>query len=111
VLTVVDGSGCVAVDSTEIVVIRTLAIPNAFTPNGDGLNDFFIIRSPYVDQFALRIYNRWGQEVFATNDINIGWDGTFAGKEQEVGTYLYFLDALGIEGEVFKRTGTITLAR
>jgi|GEM_PF-1108709 len=111
VLTVVDGSGCVVVDSTEIVVVRTLAIPNAFSPNGDLLNDLFIIRTPYVDQFLLRIYNRWGQEVFATNDINIGWDGTFSGKDQEVGTYLYYLDAVSSEGEEIRRTGSITLVR
>jgi len=111
VLTVEDAAGCTVVDSTEIVVIRTLAIPNAFSPNGDGLNDLFIIRTPYVDQFTLRIYNRWGQEVFTTNDINIGWDGTFAGKDQELGSYLFFLDAVGTEGEVIKRSGTITLVR
>jgi gliding motility-associated-like protein len=111
VLTVQDAAGCSVTDSTEIVVIRTLAIPNAFSPNADGLNDLFIIRTPYLDQFLLRIFNRWGQEVFSTQDIAVGWDGTLSGKPQEVGTYIYYLSATSLEGEPINKSGTVILVR
>jgi gliding motility-associated-like protein len=111
VLTVVDGSGCVATDSTEIEVIRNLAIPNAFSPNGDGVNDLFIIRTPFLNSYLLRIYNRWGQEVFVTNDIEEGWDGTYKGNPQDVGMYIFYMDAVDTDGVELKRTGPISLVR
>ncbi len=110
-LTVVDANGCVVIDSTLIEVIRDFAIPNAFSPNGDGINDVFVIRTPYLVEFALRIFNRWGEEVFASNDIMVAWDGTFQGKPQEVGTYIYFLDAVNDEGERVRRSGSVILVR
>ena len=88
-----------------------MAIPNAFTPNGDGLNDLFIIRNPFLSQVDLAIYDRWGDAVFRTSDINIGWDGTKGGNPLEMGAYIYVLDAVTEEGEQITRTGTITLLR
>jgi gliding motility-associated-like protein len=110
-VTVTDANGCSVSDSTELVVIRTLAIPNAFSPNGDGLNDIFIVRTPYVEDFVMRIFNRWGEQVFATNDINIGWDGTHKGKPAEMGTFLYTLQMTTDAGEAIQKQGTITLIR
>ena len=110
-LTGVDANGCVVIDSTLIEVIRDFAIPNAFSPNGDGINDVFVIRTPYLVEFALRIFNRWGEEVFASNDIMVAWDGTFQGKPQEVGTYIYYLDAVNDEGERVRRSGSVILVR
>ena len=110
-LTVTDDNGCIVVDSTQIVVIRSLAIPNAFSPNGDGLNDLFIVRTPYVDQYNLQIFNRWGEMVFSTNNIEVGWDGTYKGKQQEMGSFLYTLNLTTIEGEQIQKRGTITLVR
>lgn len=110
-VTVTDANGCTVSDSTEIVVIRTLAIPNAFSPNGDGVNDQFIIRTPYVDNYSLQIFNRWGQRVFATSDINMGWDGSFKGKPAEMATYIYTLELTTESGEAIQRQGTITLIR
>jgi len=66
-------------------------LPNAFTPNGDGLNDEFkpVQRYDFVKTYRLYIYNRWGQLIFETSDINTGWDGTYKGKPVEQGTYVY----------------------
>ena len=66
-------------------------LPNAFTPNGDGLNDEFkpVQRYDLVKTYRLFIYNRWGQLIFETSDINQGWDGTYKGKPAEQGTYVY----------------------
>jgi len=67
------------------------SLPNAFTPNGDGLNDVFIPirRYDFVKQYHLSIYNRWGQIVFETDNIDEGWDGTSLGKAAPKGNYVY----------------------
>jgi len=80
-----------------------LYIPKAFTPNGDGKNDFFVI-SGYNRclLYHVDIFNRWGQKVFETSDISVPWDGTFNGKLVEEGTYVYIISGGGnkIDGYV-----------
>src|SRR5207342_761602 len=74
----------------EILPKSSVDVPTAFTPNGDGRNDVI-----YVDGWGIRklnyfrIYNRWGQMLFESNDINVGWDGTFKGVPQNMETYVY----------------------
>jgi len=67
-------------------------IPNSFTPNGDGKNDFFEIKSVYdcID-FEISIYNKWGQEIFKAEDIDFKWDGTFKNLPAPEGFYVYKL--------------------
>lgn len=71
-------------------------IPNLFTPNGDGNNDFFVVYGEGFEALELKIYNRWGSLVFYSKDIEeitgIGWDGKFEGKTQVSGTYLWKLN-------------------
>ena len=66
-------------------------VPNAFSPNGDGLNDIFeaIPLYDYVKDFVLQIYNRWGQQIFESSGTNKGWNGTFKGEPVQQGTYVY----------------------
>ncbi len=72
-----------------------LFIPNAFTPNGDGLNDrFHITPTCLIDKYKIRIFNRWGQLVYISYDLYDDWDGTFGGKEQDQGTYYYSIEAI-----------------
>jgi len=86
------GQGC---KSTEAVWVlwagKSFFIPNAFTPNGDGLNDVFgaIPRLDYINQYRISIFNRWGQMIFDTSDLNQGWDGTFKGEACQAGFYVY----------------------
>ncbi|OFY49006.1 MAG: hypothetical protein A2W85_05635 [Bacteroidetes bacterium GWF2_41_31] len=81
--------------STEAVWVlwagKSFFIPNAFTPNGDGLNDVFgaIPRIDYINQYRISIYNRWGQMIFDTSDLNQGWDGSYQGKPCQAGVYVY----------------------
>lgn len=102
-------------DSIRVFVEQVeLVLPNAFTPNGDGLNDNFGITNPArYPSFALRVYNRWGQEVFATGDPSTRWDGTFQGVNQEAGAYIWMIVyTKGREGgEEVQRAGTVTLIR
>jgi gliding motility-associated-like protein len=86
-------------------------VPNAFTPNGDGNNDILFIRSTIIEEATLRIFNRWGEMVFETNDILVGWDGTFRGKPLDPDVYDYYLTGFCIDGQNFIIQGNITLIR
>lgn len=94
-LTATNSNGCKD-DITKLVYVNAdlfVHLPNAFTPNGDPLNSHFGLSgiTQGVAQFEMSIYNRWGQQVFFSNDVNIKWDGTFMGKPAEQGVYVYLL--------------------
>ena len=82
---------CAVTDSVLVLLKGPLVMPDAFTPNGDGKNDFFKpVSHTYVIIKELHIYNRWGQLIYNSSDPQ-GWDGKFDGKEQPSGTYLYYI--------------------
>lgn len=87
-----------------------LYVPNTFTPNGDGKNDVFLAYGT-VSNFKIRIYNQWGQFVFESQAIAQGWDGTFKGKLQPNGVYVYYIDVTFNSGTSKMLKGTITLLR
>ena len=83
---------CKSTDAIQILWAGTpFYLPNAFTPNGDGLNDSFgvIPRYDYISKYHLSIYNRWGQRIYETTDINKGWDGTYKSSSCMMGAYVY----------------------
>lgn len=106
--------GCKGWDTMNVWVVNQayFVMPNAFTPNGDGLNDIFRPRAVgYKTLKYFRIFNRWGEEVFRTTSIEQGWDGTYKGVRAEMGTYfweLVFVDRFGNEGAT---KGDVTLLR
>jgi len=92
--------------------IRPLVdVPTAFSPNGDGSNDILYVRGGAIERIQFRVYNRWGTLVFETTDINIGWDGTYKGKPQEMEAYAYTLTAVFTNGTSASKQGNITLLR
>jgi gliding motility-associated-like protein len=107
--------GCIAQDTVIVNVSPTsrIALPNAFTPgNGRGLNDVFSVdKLGLASLDYLRIYNRWGQLVFETNDITKGWDGRYKDEPQPKGVYVYEIRAKDNLGNLFTRTGNLTLIR
>jgi gliding motility-associated-like protein len=77
-------------------------MPNAFTPNGDALNDIFRIPPGItltLKQFS--IYNQWGQLLFVTDNASAGWDGTFKGVKQNAGVYVYYIKGSNSKGNIF----------
>lgn len=87
-------------------------IPNAFSPNHDGVNDIFKIQNVCpTHKFVLHIYNRMGQKVFLSYSIDNGWDGTFKGEALPVGTYYYYLDYESLNGLRYKLRGDLLLMR
>lgn len=97
----------------DITIINPVFVPNAFTPNNDGLNDMFKVEGAYILSGArLSIYNSWGELVLQTNNVDRGWDGTVNGKPQPAGVYVYILDAtLRSTGKLYKKHGPIALLR
>ena len=119
-LVATDTNGCHVTDSVIITVEYCntyIKAPQAFTPNGDGTNDHFTVYGKYISDYHIRIYNRWGEEVYSSNDINElndlsrGWDGTYKGKLQDVGTFVYYIQAKDLNGKDLFKKGNITLIR
>jgi gliding motility-associated-like protein len=89
-----------------------LYIPNAFTPNGDGLNDRFRFIPVGITQYKyFRIYNRWGVEVYSSTDFRTGWDGIYKGRPAPVDTYIWILKGTDFNGKDITKQGTVTLIR
>ena len=90
-------------------------IPNVFSPNGDGTNDYFYPRQILTKglvSFKMSIYNRWGQEIFETSAVDgRGWDGNFNDKAQPEGVYIYVIDARFKDGQIEHHQGNVTLLR
>ncbi len=86
-------------------------LPTGFTPNNDGTNDVLYIRSNFVSEVYLTIYDRWGEKLFETSDIKIGWDGTYKGKLLDQGVYGYYMTFKCNNGEESFKKGNITLMR
>lgn len=111
-------SGPLGCSATESVIVRKdcyVDIPNAFTPNGDGANDYFFPRqllSRKVTRFHMQVLNRWGQQVFETTRTDgRGWDGRFNGSPQPGGVYIYLIN-LSIDGQREEQyNGNVTLIR
>ncbi len=107
--------GCI--DTTHAVVKAisncSVLLPSAFTPNADGLNDYFGPLGAYnTENLLFEVYNRWGQLIFKTNDWQNKWDGTLSGKPQPAGTYIWFLSYTdtNTHSHVSKK-GTVVLIR
>lgn len=113
-LTVTSFDNCTGSDTLTIQEIKCIpiGIPNAFTPNNDGTNDYF---KPGIniefDNYQLRIFNRVGQLIFYSKDPAPGWDGRFQGQQQAPGTYVYQLSFRNKEGKQFDYKGNIMLIR
>jgi gliding motility-associated-like protein len=107
--------GCSATDSITVNKDCYVDIPNSFTPNGDGLNDYFFPRtqlSHAVVQFTMQVFNRWGQVIFETRSIDgRGWDGRFNSTVQPQGVYIYIIDVVFANGVKEHYTGNVTLLR
>ncbi|WBL42569.1 gliding motility-associated C-terminal domain-containing protein [Algoriphagus halophytocola] len=114
-LTAYDLYGCSSQEKNIIQVnapLEFITIPNAFTPNGDGLNDTFMPKLKSVSDFSMEVFNTWGEKVYATaSQETTGWDGTHQGQASPPGNYLYQITYTSKDGEQFTKTGGVTLIR
>jgi len=113
-LTVTSTTGCSASATIEIEAIggSAILIPNVFTPNGDNENDIFTVDGVNLESVEGEIFNRWGQKMFAWNNVKGHWDGrTLSGSQAPEGTYFYIISAIGFDGEKYFKKGTVSLIR
>ena len=106
--------------SNERIVIPVPSIfaPNAFSPNNDGVNDSFYLQgwalledTARIEEFTLKIFNRWGERVFEAHDLSDGWDGTFKGEDAQLDHYVWIAMATALNGKVYFLRGGVTLIR
>ncbi|MEQ8325072.1 MAG: PKD domain-containing protein [Vicingaceae bacterium] len=122
-VTVTDNRGCKASSNVEVIVYEyscgeeDVYVPNAFSPNGDGENDYLRVRGEELTEINFSIFNRWGKAVFESTDLGMlsnqsrGWDGTYKGKKQDPGVFVYYLKARCSDNREFILKGNITLLR
>ena len=110
-LTAATDKGCEASAMAIVKVSRVLVMPNAFSPNGDGLNDLFRIPSGVLIEIKeFSVFDRWGNKVFTTRLANKGWDGSFNGKPANTGSYVYIIKGTNYQGTVSVK-GNVVLVR
>jgi len=106
-------NSCYNRDTVRVYVVDAqVEVPNAFSPNDDGVNDvIYLLAVGIIDVQEFKIFNRWGQVVFETSDILQGWDGMFNGQPQEMGNYAYYYKAMDRAGTLKEGSGDIALLR
>ena len=117
-LVVTSASGCTDTAMVSVIVIEPdqpivlpTGIPTAFTPNGDGANDVFLVRGGPFAEFQFNIYDNWGVQLFSSDQQAIGWDGSYRGKEQPGGVYIYTFKGRTIDGKEVDMAGDISIIR
>lgn len=114
-VTLEDSAGCRK--DAEVVIDflcskNGIYVPNTFTPNGDGKNDVFRIRGYGMKELkSFRIFTRWGELVFETNDIEQGWDGTFKGQRMSPAVFVYTIEGVCTNDQVVRTNGNVKLLR
>lgn len=86
-------------------------IPNTFTPNGDGQNDVLFVRGRNISSLQFLVFDRWGEVVFETNDISLGWDGIYKGKPVDPAVFVYHLTANCLDGQNYFTKGNVSVVR
>lgn len=102
---------CDTLPPPQVDTTTRLFVPNAFTPNGDGLNEFFIIRGMGINDFNLKIFNRWGNLLFESTNMDKSWDGTFNGDPVSAGVYVYLISYRDYRGKYKEVSGHVTVFR
>ena len=103
--------GCLSKDSIFVSTNCDVFIPTAFSPNNDGVNDEFNMMNKSIKSYTLKIYNRWGELVFETNNLNNSWNGTYKGEPCQVDNYIYVVSGIRSNNESFYLKGILSLFR
>jgi gliding motility-associated-like protein len=112
-LTVMNQYGCRddAATQLDVKLPENIYVPNAFTPNGDNVNDNFSVASYNIEDFRINIFNRWGHLIYTSTDPYFQWDGSYNGVKVSNGVYVFSVDAKGMFGTNFNLTGTVTVLK
>jgi gliding motility-associated-like protein len=115
IVEVTNDAGCSGLDTIEVLVLPELPselnVPNCFSPNGDGKNDYLTFDATSIKSLDIQILNRWGIKMYQSSEIVPGWDGKYNSENAPDGTYFYVLKAEGNDSKTYELKGTITLIR
>ena len=105
--------GCMASAeiAVDIIPVPILAVPNAFSPNGDGINDIFKFDGKNIESIDFKIFSRWGELLFEGHSLEDFWDGTYKEQPSELGVYVYYARAFSFDGEEVFVKGNVSLIR
>jgi gliding motility-associated-like protein len=92
------------------IELNEIFVPDAFSPNSDGINDKVFVRGS-IKEFSFSVFNRWGEVVFRTQNQSQGWDGSYRSKELDAGVFVYYLSGTDATGNSFNKKGNITLVK
>jgi gliding motility-associated-like protein len=106
-------AGCIGMDTILVNVIDISAyfLATGFSPNGDGINDVVQVHGRGIDHLSFMIFDRVGEKVFETHELETGWDGRYMGVPMNSGVFVYRLEIYYCSGQNIKETGNITLLR
>ena len=113
-LTVTDTLGCTSTDTVTVfvdILCGEVFVPNAFSPNGDSQNDVLYVRGACIVTMDFYIFNRWGEQVFHTNDISVGWDGMWRGMKCENAVFNYLIKGTLIDATEVLKKGNVSLVK
>ena len=116
-VTVTDEYGCTDVANYTVGVTSAkctaedVFLPSAFSPNGDSANDVFLVRSNFIKEMELTVYNRWGEQLFISTDQQFGWDGTYKGEILAPDAFAYCLKVTCVDDQEYVATGNVNLVR
>ncbi|MDP4630903.1 MAG: gliding motility-associated C-terminal domain-containing protein [Flavobacteriales bacterium] len=111
----VSDGDCIQQDSVTVRVVDficgrpTVYVPNAFTPNLDQANDWLYVRGNFITELNFKVFDRWGELVFETQDQSIGWNGYYKGKKVDPAVFVYYLRTVCEGGEIYFEEGNITV--
>jgi gliding motility-associated-like protein len=106
--------GCISVDTLLVRMFKQVEIyvPSGFSPNGDHHNDVLLPQLVGVKELKyFKVFDRWGQLVYQTNEFGKGWDGVYKGTRQPMESYLWIAEGIDVYGKAIKRTGSSILVR
>ncbi len=110
-LEAISADHCKDSESKKIIIASHYAVPDAFSPNNDYVNDVLYVYGGPFEKINFRIFNKWGALVFESDNINTGWDGTFGGEKQPMGIYFYTLEVVTLNGKKHSKKGEVVLIR
>ncbi len=93
----------------EFELKSRIFIPNAFSPDGDGLNDYFTPDTRFIKSYTLSVFDRWGELIFYEQNSQNGWDGTYKGATVKTDTYVFLLEGIDFYGNTINKKGTVTV--